>query len=1091
MTDLEKKIIEIASKHPEYEESKALNELHEFDTRDPDLIKSLFTLHEKISEKKNPGNKNKLNSWLAYYVGITNACPVGEFVLHKRRTYGRDGFPDIDMDFDYLRRHEIVDYLKDKYGHEYVSNIGTLQKLKVKAALRRAVKVLDVTNSMHFDKTTGREIKSKDNKQNENFMLENEILRTLPDMMKNSDGEMVKTIEEAYEEYPEFKEYMDKYPNVMRVATALQNTISGFGSHPAGILLSPVPLSTLAPLHITTNNKSKDEEDDESKKVIVTQFPMEDVECMGLIKFDILALSTKTAISRACELITEERGKKINWDNVPLDDRQTLDLLNSGYTDGCFQLEEYGMKACLRQINIDSFDDLAVAIAMFRPGPLDYIPEFAGRKKGNVPVSYPHPKLKSITESTYGIICFQEQVMQAFMDLADLTASDGFRFMKGCAKKKPAIIASYKEKFFRGCKNQGIEKNVVEKIWYDLEKFAGYSFNLSLLFSEKIVTSKKEYSIQELYNMKQRKEELPQVFSPSGEKIDIIDVYDHGVLPTYEVVLENGVKVSCTLNHKFLTPNGVLPLYLILEKNLSIIQNVEVSHEQNVGVQGLSKCFSNKATDAVSSESLSKVSGEQVQPQSSFLSRLPRKIQWEKKYCEAQKRMRFVERSKEATLQRAKQNKWSKSVGKNFSGSPKTGGVETKNRTVCQSLYYEKSQREKKEICFDGEVVENPQSTLATTCEPKGYRNIKASRNNKKKNRSFKTVEKRKSRKIFRTVHTPDDATNCLAIQARKIPLPSLARSWVETLSNCAKRNVFFIISKATNRFYGSEKKNSRGIRRGISLLSKKSKITFRRICPNSSKRFRNRPSYDRTGLFNSSYILRHLAFPRGQVQICSFFKIAQIDSLFQREKCNQNDRKSLRITGVKFLGHLQCYDLEVASDDHLYCLASGLVNSNSHAVSYAYESYKTAYLKAHYPTEFIAARMSVESLRRKFEKVEKYEQDAIKHFGITILPASLNDSKLEWTIVGEKTLRRPFLCKGLGVKAAEDIVRHQPYKGSDILLSFASKTGKSVTTASIEAMKDLGLWDKISKKRLVEGFDQIRKDKKKMRGRPTKDMFA
>lgn len=633
MTDLEKKVIDLAGKHPEFDMSVALTELESLNKADSDLIANLWTLHVSSQERGEIRTQNKQNSYLAYFMRITLCKPSQDFHIDKRRTYGRSGFPDIDMDFDYLRRQEIIDYLIEKYGREYVGNIGNVQTLKTKAAVRRAIKVLDPTGSIHYD-DGGKEIKGK---VNENFALENEILQTLPGLMKRGDGTSVDSVDEACEEYPHFNQYMEKYPEVHRIARELEGTVAGFGVHAAGLLLSPIPLCNIAPMHVTRTLGTG--EDGKQEKVVATQFPMAEVERMGLIKFDILGLSTKTAISWACGYLAE-RGIDIDWNKIPLDDEKTLELLHSGRTDGCFQLENPGMKECLKMIGIDSFDDLVVAVAMYRPGPKDYIPEFAGRKKKRIAVSYPHDLLKDITEKTHGIMVYQEQVMKVFMVLADLTASDGYSFMKGCAKKKTDIIDAYKDKFFTGSSASGLNEYTIQHIWDDLYKFSGYAFN-------------------------------------------------------------------------------------------------------------------------------------------------------------------------------------------------------------------------------------------------------------------------------------------------------------------------------------------------------------------------------------------------------------------------------------------------------------------KSHSVSYAYESYKTAYLKAHYPTEFIAARLSVETRRRNFEDVEKYKKDAEKHFGFVFEPVDINKSKLDWAIEETKVLRAPILAKGVGIKAAEDIIKNQPYAGKDVLLAFGRKVGKSVSTKVIEAMKDAGFWKGIPKEKLIANFDQIKKDRKRTRGRSTMDLYA
>lgn len=463
-------IIDVASKHPEFDQEKVDSEAIKME--EYGVVNDLYSLF-LASQDRGPYDGNSINSCIVYYANITTAPPSGEFTLTKRRTYGRDGWPDIDMDFCYERRPEILDYIIDKYGRERVGNIGVVQTLKMKNTIRRVIKVLDPINVIKFDED-GKQISGK----SENFQFENEVMNTLPGFMKRPDGTPVKTIKEAYEEYPDFRKYMNHYPDVYQSSLAIEreNVIGGYGCHAAGVIISPFPLSDIAPLHVTTDYVDNS---DTKEKMVATQFPMKDIESLGLIKFDILGLSTLTAVDYALKLIKENHGVDIDLRNLPLDDRKALDLLKSGLTDGVFQCENHGMKETLKQIGIDSFDDLVIAVAMFRPGPKDYIPELAQRKKGDIPIQYPHQMIKKFTEKTYGIICYQETVMQAFMALAGLTESDGYTFLKGCAKKDPDLIAKFKDVFINNTISRGVEEATVLKIWADLEKFAGYSFNKS------------------------------------------------------------------------------------------------------------------------------------------------------------------------------------------------------------------------------------------------------------------------------------------------------------------------------------------------------------------------------------------------------------------------------------------------------------------------------------------------------------------------------------------------------------------------------------------------------------------------------------
>lgn len=634
-SDLSKKILaEIQSKHQKFDEQSVISELKFMEEND--VCKDIWGILSKV--KKNPrliGKENRINSLVCFLLGLTSQAPTASFSLVKRRTYARAGFPDIDMDFNHFRRHEIVEYLIEKYGKEHVSNIGTVQRLGIRSCLKRTISVLDPDHSVVFDEN-GNRIK---NDRSENYQFQQRVVSTLPDqfILKKADGTKIESIEEAYNEFAAFREVMDAYPEIYRIAKKMEGGISAYSSHAAGYCLSPIPLARIAPLHITTGVEG--ENANYTDKKLATQFTAEDTESLGLIKFDVLGLLAKTVVTMASDIIHDRHGIRINVDKLPLDDSKTLKLLKECKTDGVFQLEEHGMQRTIKEIGIDSFNDLVAAIAMYRPGPLQFIPEYAQRKKNPSSVKYVHPIIEKHTKKTYGIICYQEQAMQIFTDLADLTPSEGYVFIKGAAKKKPEIFNAMKDRFIVGATKKA-NQHIAMEVWNWLQPFQGYAFNLS-------------------------------------------------------------------------------------------------------------------------------------------------------------------------------------------------------------------------------------------------------------------------------------------------------------------------------------------------------------------------------------------------------------------------------------------------------------------HACGYAYESWKTAYLKAHYPVEFMAARLSIAALDRKFDSVDKFESDCTRNLNITILPPDLNESKLNYTIVGQNTIRRPLSVKGIGEKAIEEIIKNQPYKGPDVVADFARKVGKSVNTGVVEVMCEFGLFGKIPKKKVVQIFDTVKSDRKKSKGQQTADLFG
>lgn len=1048
------------------------------------VLEDIYVIYQKVEASPGlRGSENVLNSLVGYLLGLTTCKPSGDFKIEKRRTYGRSGFPDIDMDFDYARRHEIETYLRQKYGYEYVGQIGTIQTLKARAALRRVIKVLDPDKSIIFDKN-GLTIKSE---QSQNFALQNEILRTLPSLMKREDGTLVRTLEEAYKEYGEFRRYMDEYPEVFRVAKRMEGGISAFGTHAAGLLVSPEPLKYIAPLHVTrgiiddSGPPIEGQGPEEKKATVATQFSMSEVESLGLIKFDILGLSTKTAINLACKLIKENHGVEIDLANLPLKDRATLKLLTSGETDGCFQLENYGMKQTLRTIEIDSFDDLVVAIAMYRPGPKDYIQEFARRKRNPGMVRYVHPIVERYTKNTYGIISYQEQAMQIFVDLAGLTPSEGYVFIKGAAKKKPELFQSMKQKFIDGASRKA-NKEVAESVWGQMEPFQGYAFNKSLQSSEKIITSEKDISIQELYNRKQRGEALPSVYDRNGNPIEIVDVYDHGVIPCWKVMFSDGGEHKCTLDHKFSTSFGALPLRKIINDGLAIHKNVGVlnANKKRLGLC-LRGSYSQSPEFCDSHTRLRTISDEQKEIR---VPRMPAEIHSPRLAC-SQKRVPEMEGCEIPTLLGIEQEDIQKILEESQVQSRVVAELPREDVHFGINLDIIERHGQGSPFCFDEEIKQNAQSFISTKPSRDGNKDFRKTRNSTAKIGKAGVLAKKSPGRILRKVLQANEAKR-MAFKSRNVSQADFVPAGFQVQPNDLFIKLYYSFSPTPDRFFESGEKSFSGIRRRPSLQKRLAKG----LASSGKKRRRARQCNDQQRISCDSHFLRHLVISLGTIQSAAIPGIVDDCCLLSKQRSCQEDWEEVQVVSIEYVGLQQCYDLEVDSPDHLYCLSSGIVNSNSHACSYAYESWKTAYLKAHFPLEFMAARLTVEGQRRNFDDVKKYENDAAR-LGIKILSPDLNRSKLHYAIVGENQLMQPLIIKGIGDKAAEEIIANQPYKGSDLVESFSQKVGKAVNSKVVEALCDAKMFGNIRKSKVVEAFETIKRDKNKTKGKQTGDIFG
>lgn len=1079
LTDIEQKMYDLSCIHPEFSEDVFFGEITKL--REYNVVKDLYAIFKK---QLKPGNKNTVNSWIGYYLGLTTVRPTLNLFIEKRRTYARVGFPDIDMDFDWLRRHEIMGYIFEKYGKDKVGNVGTTHTLKTRAAIQYVIKVLDPTNTVRY---IDGKVEKSDTKD-KNFELKNIIVKTLPGIMKTKDGRPITNIKAAYDLFGEFRRYMDAYPEVYKYASIIEGTISASGAHASGIVISDTPLQNICPLHITQD--VIDNTEGNKEKTIATQFAMGDVESLGLVKFDVLGLSTRTAVSWAVETIKNNTGEEIDVSRLPLDDRETLKLLNSGYTDGCFQLENYGMKKTLSKIKIDKFDDLMVAIAMYRPGPMQFIDDYAIKKRNASSIKYIHPIVQKHTMNTYSYVVYQEQCMNIFVELAGLTPSEGYVFIKGAAKKKPELFQSMKQRFIDGA-TRIANKEIAISIWNQLEPFQGYAFNASVSHDTVIRTLEKDIPIQKLYNIKCKGGKLPLVYGADGDVVEIKNVFDHGLIPTYEINFHDGSFIKCSLEHKFLTNDGVLPLWKIIKRKLSIIKNTEVKNarKKELGMCRLSYDFIKSSAIRFSQKELYEISCNKVEICLPGMSSIIHK----KEPCHSQKRMREVENIKEPALFERKRIDCSKILGRYQKRSRSYCGIQKQNVKIGFCFNSFQSRRTSSPFFFDDKIKQR--LLFGISAEPIRNRNqnIFQKRSSIYSSRTVKKMERRKPRRIYRKMYSTIHDKRSMALKTRKSFKVYSHVYGLQIFSNYKKQTFYFHVKKKTNRFYGHKSENYCRIRRRTTFQKRSKLFEFGTYC---SKRQRGKFRDEQKGILGYSYVLRFLGCPEKNIQKSVYWNSRKYDIILSGKRSSKKNWQEVRVSKIKYIGLQHCYDLEVNSTNHLYCLPSGIIISNSHAASYAYESFKTAYLKAHYPTEFFEARLSVENIRRNFDDVDKYEEDAIKNWGFKILPPDLNKSGLRYTIVRDKVLRRPLLVKGIGVKAVEEIVSCQPFDNSDLIYSFLSSMKKGernpVTTRFLEALWDAGLWREYkSKNKLIAAHEKAKKDLKVAKRTQTDDMFG
>ena len=399
-----------------------------------------------------PGRGSAAGSVVAYCLGITKIDPIKYDLLFERfLNPDRISLPDIDTDFDDDGRGRVLEWVEDKYGHENCAHIITYGTMATKNSIKDVARV----EKLPLEKA--------------NWLCKL-IPDKLPDGLKMNLGNAIKCI-------PELREAEaspdPKLHNTMEYAKMLEGTVRGTGIHACGFIICRDKISDWVPVSVA------EDKNDPGHKLRCTQYDGHVIESTGLIKMDFLGLKTLSIMKEAVENIRITKGEIIDLDTIPIDDELTYQLYCDGRTIGTFQFESPGMQKYLRELHPTVFEDLIAMNALYRPGPMDYIPSFIARKNGREEIKYDIPCMEKYLKDTYGITVYQEQVMLLSRQLADFTRGESDALRKAMGKKKKAIVDAMKPKFIEGGKKNGHDPKVLEKIWGDWEKFASYAFNKS------------------------------------------------------------------------------------------------------------------------------------------------------------------------------------------------------------------------------------------------------------------------------------------------------------------------------------------------------------------------------------------------------------------------------------------------------------------------------------------------------------------------------------------------------------------------------------------------------------------------------------
>lgn len=505
-----------------------------------------------------PGRGSAAGSLVAYALGITNIDPVHHGLLFERfLNPERKSMPDVDTDFCIDKRDEMIKYVTDKYGEDKVAQIITFNRLTSKSVLKDVARVLGI-----------------DYAQSDKMAKLIPVSRGKPTKLKVMISEESPSLEfkEKYDQDPQVRKWLD-------MAIRIEGTNKTFGVHAAGVVISSQRLDEIVPLQ--KNNEGS----------IITQYFMEDLESLGLLKMDFLGLKNLTTIQKTAELIKQNKNLDIDVDELPIGERKALEILAKGTSkklpndvakthqllergdlEGIFQLESDGMKQIVKDLKPSGIEDISSILALYRPGPLDagLIPLFIDRKHGRLEIKYEHPLLEPILKETYAVLVYQEQIMKMAQDLAGYSLGEADLLRRAMGKKKASEMEKHREIFIDGSMKNGVKQEIAENLFKQMVQFAEYCL------SEDTEILTVEYGVIPIGKIV-KENLLCQVYSIDKNGFiytqNIAQWHDRGSQEVFEYELEDGRIIRSTKDHKMMIKDGrMLPIDLIFEQGLELLE---------------------------------------------------------------------------------------------------------------------------------------------------------------------------------------------------------------------------------------------------------------------------------------------------------------------------------------------------------------------------------------------------------------------------------------------------------------------------------------------------------------------------------------
>ena len=939
-----------------------------------------------------PGRGSAAGSLVSYLLGITDIDPLKYGLLFERfLNPERLGLPDIDIDFCYVRRQEVIDYVTQKYGRENVAQIITFGTMQARAVVRDVGRVMGMPYA-DVDRIA-------------------KMIPPDPDVHLKDALESEQELKSLYKNDSQVTKLMD-------TALTLEGLNRHASIHAAGVVIGDTNLTEYMPLFKSGDGK------------ISTGYSMGALEKTGLLKVDFLGLRTLTVIDQTLKIIEKRHNIKIEIDKIALDDAPTFKLLCAASTMGVFQIESSGMRDLLRKLCPTRFEDLIALLALYRPGPMGsgMLDDYIHRRHGRVPIKYDHKKLEPILGETYGIMVYQEQIMQIASQLAGFSLSKADLLRRAMSKKIPEVMEKERKDFVSGCIKNGITESVASKIFDLIEYFSGYGFNRCVVGGTQIIDadSASQVTVSELYNKKLLINTLGCDDNLKITKKRVLNVVNNGIKDVYKVTTSLGKELIVTANHPFLTVQGWKKL-----EELSVSEKIAVPRQ--IPVEGKEEMEPYRLVvlaGVLSEGNTCHPSGvyyynNDILQVEDFVRHLKEFDNTNPKVTARNGNYEVYAGTGKNTRFSADQLPWNKGITKkdyaSFKG--KIGPARSGVRMWIESLALDYKKANEKFVpsqifnlssgnialflgrlwTGDGFICSDDDAApfYATSSRVMAYQlqalllrfgiisrvaykifKYKYKGNYSPRDGFVVYLQGNESIQIFLDKICPH-------IVSRSREIEKLRLYYEKVAPESESKDVV----PAAIKFIVKEEKDKMG-------LSWKELEERSRIC---MKEFYGQVKPYKKG-FRRSTIKKLAEYLESPVLLKHATSEIYWDS----------------IKSIEYAGRQDTYDIEVEGVHNF--IADGVIVHNSHSAAYALISYRTAYLKANYPVEFMAALLNSE--RDNTDKIVEYVAET-NHMGMKILPPDINESFADFTVMDDKTIRFGLLAvKNIGEGAIESVIK-------------------------------------------------------------------